>query len=957
MLGSAAWRSLKEAMDLWCACWFWPVDEIACAPLPTTLASPTADTRRVAAQVAAEIRFFHWELEFPDVFRESGSGFHAILGNPPWDIAKPNSVEFFSGIDPLYRSYGKQEAVRKQSAYFDDADVEHDWLDYNARFRGQSNFTSYAAAPYGDPDDTDKSQDRFSLSRGYENKELHARWRRARRRTAGFGDPEHPFRRQGSADLNLYKLFLEAAHTLLKPVGRLGFVVPSGLYSDNGTGALRRLFLDHCRWEWLFGIENRDKIFPIHRSYKFNPVVVEKGGATDAIRTAFMRRSLDDWERADELATAYTRAQVERFSPRSRAILEIQSQRDLEILEKIYANSVLLGDQGPDGWGIRYATEFHMTNDSHLFPPRPQWEAKGYRPDEYSRWLLGDWRPIEELWEEMGIDPSKPQPAEIELEDWLFDTTAGPERRQAEAQFIHGHLLKPGDIARTNWQLRCAQPPYDRLPIPRADIPSGVILSREADSWIREHDISDVALPLYQGLMFNDRLPNVAQHISGSGRRAKWNKGFDLSSHIQPQFLIAAQEYRTNEKVTHYGTKIGIRSLARATDNRTAIAGVISGLPSGNSVSYLTPESVLLRQSWFLILSSFSFDWQARMRVSGTNMNYHFFEEMGVPTPRKSSVVCHSRQLFLGLAVVPQAVTQVEWSALQVPLSDSERLRCNSIADALVASLFGLNSNDMSHILRSCELEEPQGQPTEFWRVDKDKVPELRHTILTQIAFRDLEKRINRAGDWQTGVREFLDQNNGDGWLLPETARLSDYGLGDDDRAEQPQLVATRLGVRYLDWQLAQAAEEAVRECHLHARNLLGGDGYVRLIAGLIEDRALDGRDASALINAPQTRQVLGDDGQVTVLVEVRGRRILDDDAYWIAAGALRDGSHETTDRYGTLLDQLHARGLLDDAGYRRRRGIEPPAAGNEPHLQVAEQGAAYRADTPGRDWRGELFE
>ena len=61
-----------------------------------------------------------------------------------------------------------------------------------------------------------------------------------------------------------------------------------------------------------------------------------------------------------------------------------------------------------------------MTGDSRLFPPRPQWEAKGYRPDEYSRWLLGDWRPIEDLWAELGVDPSRPQPPEIELEDWLF---------------------------------------------------------------------------------------------------------------------------------------------------------------------------------------------------------------------------------------------------------------------------------------------------------------------------------------------------------------------------------------------------------------------------------------------------------------------------------------------------------------------------------------------------------
>ena len=52
-----------------------------------------------------------------------------------------------------------------------------------------------------------------------------------------------------------------------------------------------------------------------------------------------MRRNLDDWERAGDFATSYTLAQIKQFSPKSRALLEIQSRRDLEILEKIYANS------------------------------------------------------------------------------------------------------------------------------------------------------------------------------------------------------------------------------------------------------------------------------------------------------------------------------------------------------------------------------------------------------------------------------------------------------------------------------------------------------------------------------------------------------------------------------------------------------------------------------------------
>ena len=97
-------------------------------------------------------------------------------------------------------------------------------------------------------------------------------------------------------------------------------------------------------------------MFPIDSRFKFNPVIVQKGGTTAAIRTVFMRRDLTDWERAEDIAVPYSREQVLRFSPKSRAILEIESRRDLEILEKIYANSVLLGDDGPNGWGIRYAT-------------------------------------------------------------------------------------------------------------------------------------------------------------------------------------------------------------------------------------------------------------------------------------------------------------------------------------------------------------------------------------------------------------------------------------------------------------------------------------------------------------------------------------------------------------------------------------------------------------------------
>ena len=67
---SAPLGALKRAMDEWCAVWFWPADEesLKHAPTPRTYhAGPTACADSVVS-VAGRLRFFHWELEFPDAF-------------------------------------------------------------------------------------------------------------------------------------------------------------------------------------------------------------------------------------------------------------------------------------------------------------------------------------------------------------------------------------------------------------------------------------------------------------------------------------------------------------------------------------------------------------------------------------------------------------------------------------------------------------------------------------------------------------------------------------------------------------------------------------------------------------------------------------------------------------------------------------------------------------------------
>ena len=95
------WRA---AADVWCGAWFAEtpgsaaaftalVDSLlhGTAVLPTRLVEPLHAAARRAAD---EHRFFHWTLEFPEVFHgpDGGplaeAGFDAVVGNPPWEMLR-----------------------------------------------------------------------------------------------------------------------------------------------------------------------------------------------------------------------------------------------------------------------------------------------------------------------------------------------------------------------------------------------------------------------------------------------------------------------------------------------------------------------------------------------------------------------------------------------------------------------------------------------------------------------------------------------------------------------------------------------------------------------------------------------------------------------------------------------------------------------------------------------------
>jgi hypothetical protein len=97
----------KRTADLWCAS-FWDrqmISPAAYADVAHALRGDHAALRRQqidrivhrAAATSASQCFFHWELEFPEVFftpsghRDPNGGFDCVLGNPPWDVLRADT--------------------------------------------------------------------------------------------------------------------------------------------------------------------------------------------------------------------------------------------------------------------------------------------------------------------------------------------------------------------------------------------------------------------------------------------------------------------------------------------------------------------------------------------------------------------------------------------------------------------------------------------------------------------------------------------------------------------------------------------------------------------------------------------------------------------------------------------------------------------------------------------------
>lgn len=273
---NSAYQKLRWVMDYWCALWFWPIDKadelpdrgtwlfeietlldgIVITEKVTEVAEHTtgdlfaeegllreeSSLFSVAGRLKTEVlfrhlprlaivdalrkqhRFFHWDLEFCDLFAERG-GFDLMLGNPPWLKVEWQEAGVLGDYEPefvLRKLSASKLAMLRIDTFNQIPALEAAWRSEYEGCEGMQNFLN--------------AQQNYAVLAGQK--------------------------------ANLYKCFLPQAWRLGAEKGVAGFLHPEGIYDDPKGGQLRAAVYPRLRAHFQF--QNEKGLFPIGNRNKFS---------------------------------------------------------------------------------------------------------------------------------------------------------------------------------------------------------------------------------------------------------------------------------------------------------------------------------------------------------------------------------------------------------------------------------------------------------------------------------------------------------------------------------------------------------------------------------------------------------------------------------------------------------------------------------------------------------------
>ncbi|WNM29953.1 DNA methyltransferase [Streptomyces sp. Li-HN-5-11] len=345
---SAEYVQALHVADAWCAAFVW--HKTADAPLALTEevfrnlqdrfsnAAPRS-THDEIVRLRDLYRFFHWHLEFPEVFSvpETGQGiqgatgwaggFDCVLGNPPWERIKLLEQEFFAQRDAEIATARNANERRKLIARLPATNPELAlaFTEEKRRGDGEAHFI--------------RNSGKYKLT--------------------------------GIGTVNTYAAFSESNRNLIGPHGRMGVIVPTGIATDATTQHFFSELVRSGSLATLYDFENASPLFPgVHRSFKFSILSVTGTSRREsAARFAFFMHDPSELGDADKAFTL-TPEEIRLLNPNSGTCPVFRSRRDAEVTLDIYRRLpvlILSGSTTGNPWKLHLGRMFHMSDDSGSF--------------------------------------------------------------------------------------------------------------------------------------------------------------------------------------------------------------------------------------------------------------------------------------------------------------------------------------------------------------------------------------------------------------------------------------------------------------------------------------------------------------------------------------------------------------------------------------------------------------
>lgn len=285
------------------------------SPLPN-------DFKSHIAEISKHHSFFHWCVEFPEVFVGNG-GFDVMCGNPPWDKLQMEDEKWFVGKDMDIVNAANQAARNKLIAKLEKSNpiLFGEYQEARMEIARQINYV--------------KNSTRFALT--------------------------------NMGKIDLFPLFAELC--LNSSVKAWGLVMPTGIATNDSTKAFFAKLIDENRLISLYDFENKEALFDIHRMFKFCLLTAgEPQSMPRKVKGGFFLTRIDHTLDPTRIYTLRT-SDFSLLNPNSQTCPIFRTSRDAQLTTRIYQKtSIIINDKSNSNpWGVKFGSMLNLSTDSYLF--------------------------------------------------------------------------------------------------------------------------------------------------------------------------------------------------------------------------------------------------------------------------------------------------------------------------------------------------------------------------------------------------------------------------------------------------------------------------------------------------------------------------------------------------------------------------------------------------------------